>query len=101
LKGLREWFESCGFTHVVMESTGEYWWPVLNVLEEAELLEIVLANSQHVKGLRGYKTDPEDAHWLAHLLRHGMIRPSYIPELRHPSIAGPAIAGPDISSQSR
>src|SRR5260370_31242734 len=82
LKGLREWLESCGCTHVVMESTGEYWRPVFNVLEEAESLEIVLANSQQVKGLRGHKTDPQDAHWLAHLLRHGMIRPSYIPKLR-------------------
>jgi transposase len=51
----------------------------MNVLEEAKTVQIVLANSQQVKGLRGHKTDPEDAHWLAHLLRHGMIRPSYIP----------------------
>jgi transposase len=42
-------------------------------------MEIILANSQQLKGLRGHKTDPEDAHWLAHLLRHGMVRPSYIP----------------------
>lgn len=70
---------SCGCTHVVMESTGEYWRPVFNVLEEAESLHMVLANSQQVKGLRGHKTDPQDAHWLAHLLRHGMIRLSYIP----------------------
>jgi len=79
LEGLREWLVSCGCTHVVMESTGEYWRPVFNVLEEAAKLQIVLANSQQVKGLRGHKTDPDDAHWLAHLLRHGMIRPSYIP----------------------
>ena len=76
---MREWLVNCGCTHVVMESTGEYWRPIFNVLEEAEGLQIVLANSQQVKGLRGHKTDPEDAHWLAHLLRHGMIRPSYIP----------------------
>jgi transposase len=82
LKELREWLVECGCTHVVMESTGEYWRPVFNVLEEAESLAIMLANSQQVKGLRGHKTDPEDAHWLAHLLRHGMIRPSYIPDLR-------------------
>jgi transposase len=76
---LREWLESSGCTHVVMESTGDYWRPIFNVLEEAANLHIVLANSQQVKGLRGHKTDPDDAHWLAHLLRHGMIRPSYIP----------------------
>ena len=79
LQELGEWLVDCGCTHVVMESTGEYWRPVFNVLEETGNLHIVLANSQQVKGLRGHKTDPEDAHWLAHLLRHGMIRPSYIP----------------------
>jgi transposase len=79
LQEMREWLVSCGCTHVVMESTGEYWRPIFNVLEEAARLRIVLANSQQVKGLLGHKTDPEDAHWLAHLLRHGMIRASYIP----------------------
>jgi transposase len=81
LEQLREWLVSCGCTHVVMESTGDYWRPIFNVLEEAASLHIVLAYSQQVKGLRGHKTDPQDAHWLAHLLRHGMIRPSYIPPL--------------------
>jgi len=81
LERLSEWLVECGCTHVVMESTGEYWRPIYNVLEEATDLEIILANSQQVKGLRGHKTDPQDAHWLAHLLRHGMIRPSYIPPL--------------------
>jgi transposase len=42
-------------------------------------MEVVLANSQQVRNLRGHKTDPNDSRWLAHLLRHGMIRPSYIP----------------------
>ena len=79
LTELRQWLLACGCTHVVMESTGEYWRPIFNVLEETKDLQIVLANSQQVKGLRGHKTDPEDAHWLAHLLRHGMVRPSYIP----------------------
>ena len=79
LQQMREWLVESGCTQVVMESTGEYWRPIFNVLEEAESLRIVLANSQQVKGLRGHKTDPEDAHWLAHLLRHGLIRPSYIP----------------------
>ncbi len=81
LEKLSEWLVECGCTHVVMESTGEYWRPIYNVLEEATDLEIILANSQQVKGLRGHKTDPSDAHWLAHLLRHDMIRPSYIPPL--------------------
>jgi len=81
LERLAEWLVECGCTHVVMESTGEYWRPIYNVLEEATEMEIILANAQQVKGIRGHKTDPEDAHWLAHLLRHGLIRPSYIPPL--------------------
>ena len=79
LEQLREWLEECRCTHVVMESTGSYWKPVFNVLEKSQRLQVVLANSQQVKGLRGHKTDPSDSKWLAHLLRHGMIRASYIP----------------------
>ena len=81
LERMCAWLVESGCTNVAMESTGEYWRPIHNVLEEATEIEIILANSQQVKGLRGHKTDPEDAHWLAHLLRHGMIRPSYIPRL--------------------
>jgi transposase len=81
LERLREWLKSEGCTHAVMESTGVYWKPVLNVLEDdpAFGLQVVLANPQQVKALSGHKTDPHDARWLAHLLRHGMIRPSFIP----------------------
>jgi transposase len=61
-----------------MESTGSYWRPIYNVLDDGNL-QVLLANSQHVKNLRGHKTDRNDARWLAHLLRHGMIRASFIP----------------------
>jgi transposase len=81
LEALRKWLQSEGCTHVVMESTGVYWKPVLNVLEDDPqyTLKIILANPQQVKAVTGHKTDPHDARWLAHLLRHGMIRPSFIP----------------------
>lgn len=81
LEKLREWLKREACTDVVMESTGCYWKPVLNVLEEdpAYTLRIVLANPQQVKAVTGHKTDPHDAQWLAHLLRHGMIRPSFVP----------------------
>jgi transposase len=81
LEALRKWLQSEGCTHVVMESTGVYWKPVLNVLEDDPqyALKIILANPQQVKAVTGHKTDPHDARWLAHLLRHGMIRPSFIP----------------------
>lgn len=81
LEALRAWLKSEGCTHVVMESTGCYWKPVLNVLEDDPEypVEVVLANPQQVKAVAGHKTDAHDAQWLAHLLRHGMIRPSFIP----------------------
>jgi transposase len=81
LEQLREWLKSEGCTHAVMESTGVYWKPVLNILEDdpGYRLEVVLANAQQVKAVTGHKTDPQDARWLAHLLRHEMIRPSFVP----------------------
>ena len=60
-----------------MESTGAYWKPVFNVLEGTVI--VILANAQEVKARKGHKTDPSDSAWLAHLLRHAMIRPSFIP----------------------
>lgn len=79
LEQLREWLRQNECTHVAMESTGSYWKPIFNILDDGKL-EVILANSQQVKNLRGHKTDPNDARWLAHLLRHGMIRPSFIPD---------------------
>jgi transposase len=77
LNDLREWLQSQGVTHVVMESTGSYWKPVFNVLEDA--VRVYLANPQEVKNRKGHKTDDKDGWWLAHLLRHAMIQPSFIP----------------------
>jgi len=79
LEQLREWLHQNECTHVVMESTGSYWKPIYNILDEGKV-DVILANSQQVKNLRGHKTDPNDARWLAHLLRHGMIRPSFLPD---------------------
>src|SRR5258708_2589216 len=78
LELLRDWLIQEGCSHVVMESTGSYWKPVFNILEDS--VEVVLANANDVQNRRGHKTDPNDSRWLAHLLRHGMIRPSFIPE---------------------
>ena len=77
LVGLREWLLSEGCTHLAMESTGVYWKPVYAILEGA--LEIVVANAQHVKKVPGRKTDVKDAEWLADLLCHGLLRPSFVP----------------------
>jgi len=77
LERLRGWLGEQQVTHVVMESTGSYWKPVFNVLEGA--VKVYLANPQEVKNRRGHKTDDKDGWWLAHLLRHAMIHPSFIP----------------------
>jgi transposase len=77
LDRLRLWLQAEGVTHVVMESTGPYWQPVFNVLEDQ--VKVYLAKPQDVKNRKGHKTDKKDSWWLAHLLRHSMIRPSFIP----------------------
>ena len=77
LEHLRDWLKQQRVTHVVMERTGSYWKPVFNILEGT--VQIYLANPQEVKARRGHKTDDQDGWWLAHLLRHAMIHPSFIP----------------------
>lgn len=77
LLALRAWLGSHGVTHVAMESTGVYWRPVFNLLEGS--VEVILVNAQHIKALPGRKTDIRDSEWLADLLRHGLVRASFIP----------------------
>jgi transposase len=77
LQRLREWLTNKKVTHVVMESTGSYWIPVFNILEDHFV--IVLANPEEVKNRKGHKTDRQDAEHLADLLRHNHVRSSYIP----------------------
>ena len=77
LLALADWLAQSGCTHVAIESTGVYWKPVYNILEG--ICEVVLANARDVKNVPGRKTDVSDAEWLAELLRHGLIRGSFIP----------------------
>ncbi len=79
LLALSEWLAANGCTHVAMESTGVYWKPVWNILADGEVT-LILANAVHVKNVPGRKTDVADAVWLADLLAHGLIRPSFVPE---------------------
>jgi len=74
---LADWLAEVGCTHVGLESTGEYWKPVYNLLEGA--FTVWLLNAQHIKAVPGRKTDVKDAQWIAELLRHGLVRPSFIP----------------------
>jgi transposase len=77
LHELAEWLQQFGVTQVAMESSGVYWKPVWNILEGQ--FTVVLANAQHIKNVPGRKTDQKDAEWIAQLLQHGLLRPSYVP----------------------
>jgi len=77
LLALGDWLECHAVRHVAMESTGVLWRPVFNVLEEGRTL--LLVNAQHAKALPGRKPDVKASEWLADLLRHGLLRPSFIP----------------------
>jgi transposase len=80
LQQLSNWLAEQGVTHVAMESTGSYWKPVFNVLEEQ--FALLLVNAQHLKAVPGRKTDVHDAEWIADLLRHGLLKASFVPERR-------------------
>ena len=71
------WLEELRITHIAMESTGIYWKPVFNILED--YFDITLANAQRIKNVPGRKTDVADAEWIAKLLRYGLIEKSFVP----------------------
>ncbi|HEY0828991.1 MAG TPA: IS110 family transposase [Bacilli bacterium] len=76
---LLDWLKSQSCLHVCMESTGKYWHPVFNILEQD--CDIVIANPKYVKGIRGKKTDKKDSIWLCDLHKHGLVPSSFIPPL--------------------
>jgi transposase len=77
LLALVDWLQAAGCTHVALESTGAYWRPVYNLLEGQ--FTVLVGNAYHMKAVPGRKTDVKDAEWIADLLRHGLIRGSFIP----------------------
>jgi transposase len=77
LLALGEWLADAGVTHIAMESTGVFWKPVWNLLEDR--FTILLVNPRDVKQVPGRKTDVADAEWLAQLLQHGLLKSSFIP----------------------
>ncbi|MFD2614589.1 IS110 family transposase [Paenibacillus gansuensis] len=76
---LVDWIKQHGCTHVAMESTSVYWKPIVNLIE-AEDIEFLVVNAQHMKAVPGRKTDVKDAEWICQLLRHGLIKASFIPD---------------------
>jgi transposase len=77
LLALSDWLQGHEVTHVAMESTGVYWRPIYQVLEGR--FALLVGNAQHIHRMPGRKTDLSDAEWLADLLRHGLIAPSFVP----------------------
>lgn len=78
LLALSDWLNEAGVTHVAMESTGVYWKPIWNLLEGS--FELLLVNAQHMRQVPGRKRDVKDAEWIADLLRHGLLRGSFVPD---------------------
>jgi transposase len=79
LLALSDWLAQHQVVQVALESTGVYWKPLYNLLEGG--FELLLVNAQHIKAVPGRKTDVKDSEWIADLLRHGLLRASFMPEL--------------------
>jgi transposase len=77
LLDLCDWLTEEGVSHVAMESTGVFWKPIYNILEEQ--FQIVLVNARHIKNVPGRKTDVKDCEWIAQLLQCGLLQGSFIP----------------------
>jgi transposase len=77
LLALNDWLTALAVEQVALESTGIYWQPVYNVRETDH--DLLLVNAAHMKAVPGHKTDVKDAEWIADLLRHGLLRASFIP----------------------
>ena len=82
---LSDWLSSHEVVQVALESTGVYWRPVFTLVEEGRTFTLV--NAQHMRAVPGHKTDVLDSEWLADLLRHGLLRASFIPPRRSGSYA--------------
>src|SRR5215510_6044426 len=76
---LVDWLKAEGVRHVAMESTGIYWRPIFNLLEQTEM-EVLVVNAGHMKQVPGRKTDVKDAEWIAELLQYGLLKGSFVPE---------------------
>jgi transposase len=74
---LADWLKAQGVRHAAMESTGVYWKPIWHILDGA--FELILVNARHIKQVPGRKTDVKDAEWIAQLLQHGLLSPSFVP----------------------
>jgi transposase len=74
---MRDWLVEAGVSIAAMESTSTYWKPPFYCLEE--VMEVWLLNAAHMKAVPGRKSDVRDAEWIAQLLEHGLLAPSFVP----------------------
>jgi transposase len=79
LRDMTAWLKENDCQMIAMESTGSYWKPLYNIFELSEL-GVIVVNAQHMRNLPGRKTDVKDSEWIADLLQHGLLQPSYIPD---------------------
>jgi transposase len=77
LRVMRDWLVEAGVSIAAMESTSTYWKPPFYCLEE--VMEVWLLNAAHMKAVPGRKSDVRDAEWIAQLLEHGLLAPSFVP----------------------
>lgn len=82
LLAFADWLSDHQVTHIAMESSGVFWKPVWNILEVMDF-ELILVNARHMKAVPGRKTDVKDAEWIADLLRHGLLKASFVPSREH------------------
>src|SRR5215216_4338629 len=78
LLALSDWLSTEGVTHIAMESTGVFWKPLFNLLEDR--FQLLLVNARDIKQVPGRKTDVKDCEWIADLLRHGLLKASFVPD---------------------
>ena len=74
---MEQWLIENECTHSAMESTSVYWKPIFNILEDS--MKVMMVNARLIKNVPGRKTDQNDSEWIATLLRHGLLRNSFIP----------------------
>jgi transposase len=80
IKHLKQWLIDNGCKDVCMESTGKYWIPIFNILEDT--CHVVITHPKYVRAIPGKKTDKKDSIWIADIFKHGLVNPSFMPPLQ-------------------
>lgn len=79
IKHLKQWLIDNDCKDVCMESTGKYWIPIFNILEDA--CHVIITHPKYVRAIPGKKTDKKDSIWIADIFKHGLVNPSFMPPL--------------------